>query len=99
MQLAPEPRMHTTHRRPHNKARMADTEPFGEQTVIRLNHVEISVAREFCMHAVARLARFAMTDAVRQHDEKFHRIEWLIFTEQFAGKFGANKLRAAAGGP
>ena len=51
------------------------------------------------MQPVARLARFAVADSVRQHDEKFRRIKWLIFTEQFAGKFRANKLRAAAGCP
>ena len=49
------------------------------------------------MHAVARFARFAVANPVRQHDEKFCRIERLIFSEQFAGKFRANKLRAAAG--
>ena len=44
--------------------------------------------REFCVIAAARLARSAVTDPVRQHDEVFRRIERLIFTKQFAGKSG-----------
>jgi hypothetical protein len=49
------------------------------------------------VHAVARLARFAVTDSVRQHNEKLRRIERLARTEKFTGEFRANKLRAAAG--
>ena len=40
------------------------------------------------MHAVTRLARFAVANSVRQHDEKFRRIERLIFSKEFAGKLG-----------
>ena len=78
---------------------MIYAEAFGEQSVIRLDHVEVTVAREFCVHAVARLARFAVANPVRQHDEKFRRVERLIFSKQLTGKFRANKLRAAAGCP
>ena len=41
----------------------------------------------------------AVADPVRQDDEKLRSIERLIFSKQLAGKFGANKLRAAAGRP
>src|SRR5437016_9999543 len=78
---------------------MINAESFGEQTVLRFNHVEVTVAREFRVHSVTRLARFAVADAVRQHDEEFRRIERLILPEQFASKLGANELRAATGCP
>ena len=91
--------MHSAHRRSHHQSRVIYAKAFGEQSVIRLHHVEVAVAREFCVHAVARLARFAVADPVRQHDEKFRRVERLIFSKQLTGKFRTNKLRAAAGGP
>ena len=99
MQFAPQPGMHSAHRRSHHQSRVIYAKAFGEQSVIRLHHVEVTVTREFRAHAVARFARFAMTDPVRQHDEKFRRVEWLIFSKKLAGKFRANKLRAAAGCP
>ena len=99
MQFAPQPGVHAAHRRAHHQPRVIHSEAFGEQTILRLDHVEITVARKFCVHSVARLARFAVADPVRQHDEKFRRIERLTFAEQFTGKFRANKLRAAAGRP
>ena len=40
-----------------------------------------------------------MTNRVRQHDEKFRRIERLIFSKQLAGKLRTDKLRTAAGCP
>ena len=76
---------------------MIHRESVGEQTVIRFNHVEIAVARKFCVHAVTGLARFAVADPVRQHDEKFRSIQRLTSTKKFTGKFRSNKLRAAAG--
>ena len=99
MQFAPQPGVHSAHRRSHHQPRVIHSKAFGEQSVIRLHHVEVTVAREFCVHAVARLARFAVANPVRQHDEKFCRVERLIFSKQLAGKFRANKLRAAAGCP
>ena len=99
MQFAPQPGMHSAHRRAHHQSGVIHSEAFSEQSVLRVDHVEITVAREFGVHAVAGLARFAVTDAVRQHDEKFRRIERLIFSKQLTGKFRANKLRAAAGRP
>ena len=96
VQFAPKPCVHSAHRSSYNEAGVIHSEPLSEQTVIRFNHIEVTVMREFCVHPVTWLARFAVTDPVRQHDEVFRRIERLIFTKQFAGKFRANKLRAAA---
>jgi hypothetical protein len=46
------------------------------------------------VHTVARFTRFAVANPVWQHDEKFCRVEWLIFSKQLAGKLGPNELRA-----
>ena len=51
------------------------------------------------MNAVARFARFAVVDSIRQHNEKFHRIERLIFPKKFACEFRPDKLCTAAGSP
>jgi hypothetical protein len=99
MQFAPQPGVHSAHRRSHHQSRVIHAKAFGEQSVIRLHHVEVTVTWEFGVHAVAGLARLAVADPVRQHNEKFCRVERLIFSKQFAGKFRANKLRAAAGSP
>src|SRR5262249_2899153 len=71
-------------------------EHLRKQTILRFHHVEITIAREFRVHPIARLARFAVADSVWQHDKKFRRIERLIFPEQLAGEFRSNKLRATA---
>ncbi len=78
---------------------MINAEAFGEQAVLRFNHIEIAVARKPRVHSVTRLARFPVAYAIRQDDEKFRRVQRLIFPEQFAGKFRPNKLRAATGRP
>ncbi len=98
MRFAPEPGVHSTHRRSHHQSRVIYTESVGQQSVLGFPHVGVAVAREFCVQTVARLARFAVPDSVREHDKKFGRIERLIFSEQLAGEFGSNKLRATAGG-
>ena len=97
MHFAPEPGVHSAHRRAHDEARMIHAEPFGQQSILRLDHVAIAVTRKLRVHSIARLARFAVADAVRQHDEKFRGIERLTCAEKFAGKFRTDKLRAAAG--
>ena len=50
------------------------------------------------MQSIALLARFAVTNCIREDDKKLRRIERLIFSKQLTGKLGANKLRAAASG-
>src|SRR4029453_16867517 len=78
---------------------MIDTETFGEQPVLRLDHVTVAVVRKFCPHPVARLARFAMPDVVGQNDEKFCCVEWLAGSEELAGELRPDELRTAPGCP
>src|SRR6266487_3241249 len=71
----------------------------GHQAILRFHHVDVSVAREFRVHAVAWLARFTVPDCVRQNDEKLRRIERLVLPEKLIRKFRSrDKLCAAAGG-
>ena len=60
---------------------MINAQTFRKQSVLRFDHVAITVARKFGVHPVAWLARFAVSNAIWQHDEKFRRVEWLIFAE------------------
>src|SRR5215472_1283527 len=53
---------------PMTRANMAHAETFGEQAVLRLDHVGIVVFREFRFQPVGRLCAFAVTDAVRDDD-------------------------------
>src|SRR5207248_1140903 len=65
MQLAPEPGVHSAHRGAHHEPRVIYAEPFREQAVLCFDHVEVTVAWKFRVHAVAWLGRFAVTDSVR----------------------------------
>src|SRR5437016_6443227 len=56
----------------------------------------VAEARKFRAQTIARLARFAVTNSIRQDDEEFRGIERLTIAEKFAGKFRANELRAAS---
>ena len=77
---------------------MIHPEAFAEQAILRFDHVAISVAGKFRVHSIARFARFAVTDVIRQDDEKLRHIERLARAEKFPGEFRPNKLRATAGG-
>src|SRR5919106_4862087 len=99
MQLAPEPGVHSAHRSTHDQPRMVHAQPFGQQAILRFDHVSITVAWEFGVPAVAWLARFAVPDRVRQNDKKLRRIQRLILPEKFPGKLRPDKLRATASRP
>ena len=79
---------------------MVHSQPFRQQAILRFHHVDVAVARELCVHTVAGLARLAVTNPVRQDDEKLRRIERLTFPEKLIRKFRSrDKLRTAAGCP
>src|SRR5207302_10384813 len=99
VRFAPEPGVHSAHRRAHNQPRMIDAEPVGQQSILRFHHVDVTVARKLRVQPIAWFTRFAVTNSVRKHDEKFCRIERLTFSEKLARKFRTNKLRAAASCP
>ena len=81
MQLAPEPGVHSAHRRSHHQSRVVDAEPFGEQAILRFHHVDITVMGKLRVEPVARLARFAVANSIGQDDEKLRRIQRLTLPE------------------
>ena len=57
--LAPHPGVHASHRRAHHEPQMVHTQPFGEQPILRGDHVVVGVPREARVQPVARLGGFA----------------------------------------
>ena len=93
----PQPRVHAAHRRAHHQPQVVHLQAFGQQAVLRLDHVGVAVAREPRAQAVARLARRAVADVVRQDDEVLRGVEQLAGAEQLAGEAVGEELRAAPG--
>jgi hypothetical protein len=75
---------------------MVHAQALGEQTVLRIDHVRVTVLRKSRLEPIARLRGFSVTDAVGQHDEVFRRVEELARAEQLAGEFRAQELRAGS---
>ena len=65
---------------------MVHPETFGKQPILRIDHVGVIIFREFCSKAIRGLRTAAVTDAVRNDDVVFRRIEWLAGTEQLASE-------------
>src|ERR1700685_371157 len=77
---------------------MIDVQVLGQQSVLRAHHVLIVVLREVSMQAVARLARGAVPDGVREDDVVARRIEQLSLAEQHPGEPRREKAAARAAG-
>src|SRR5256886_12619272 len=54
--LTPQPCVHAAHRCAHHEPEVCHTEALGQQSILSLDHVEVSVARKGGAKAVARLA-------------------------------------------
>src|SRR5215469_6391774 len=61
---------------------MPDAKSVGDQPVLRLDNVVITVVWKFTFQPIAWLARFTGADAVRNDDEVLARVERLSFGEQ-----------------
>src|SRR4051812_26209928 len=66
--------------------------------MLRVDHVVIVVVREARAHSIARLARAAMADAIREHDVIPRRVEQLPRPEQLSGERAREKAGPRAGG-
>src|SRR5215472_6493341 len=75
---------------------MIHPERFGEQAVMRRDHVVVVVLREMRVETVAGLGRLSVADAVGKNDVVAPSIEKLPRTEQFAGKNGRKELMTRA---
>src|SRR5262252_1557998 len=60
------------------------------------HHVVVGVMRKMRAQSIARLARIAVTDAVREDDEITSGIEQLTRSKEHAGKLRRKELRACA---
>ncbi len=92
--LAPHPAVHRAHRRAHHQSKVIRLEPFGEQLILRTDHVVVRVFREARVQAVAWLTRLAVSDSVRENDEISGRVQQLSGTEQLAAE-GLTEKRGA----
>src|SRR5262249_45636735 len=75
---------------------MIDGEPVGEELVLGCEDVLVAVSRELRAQSVARLARLAVPDVVRQDNEVLRGVEQLSWLEQLARKAAPDKLRTRA---
>src|SRR4051794_11476361 len=77
---------------------MIDAKFLSQQQVMCPDHVVIGVMGKAHAKAIARLARFSMTDAVRQNDEILCRIQQLSSTEEHARDLRCEKLVSSTAG-
>jgi hypothetical protein len=98
LQTAPEPGVHPAHGGAHAEPEVAHAEAFGEQAILRLDHVPVAVPREPGVEPVARLARPPVPDPVREHDEIARSVEQAAPAIQLARELGPQELLAAPAG-
>src|SRR5467141_3111737 len=96
--LTPQPCVHAAHRCAHHEPEVCHTEALGQQSILRLDHVEVSVARKGGAKAVARLAGSSMTDPVGKHDEISRRIQQAARPKKFSGKLLPDELSSGPAG-
>src|SRR5207244_11664824 len=70
---------------------------FGEQSVLRFDHVAIAVAREFCVESITWLAGLAVAEVVRQDEKVARGVQGLALVEKFARELGPQEIAAISG--
>ena len=73
---------------------MIDAQAFGQQPVLRGDHVVVAVFRKAGTQLVTRFGRPAVSNIVGKHEVILRCIERLARAVQLAGKFRPQKLRA-----
>jgi hypothetical protein len=76
--------VHAAHRIADHEPQVLYAESFLDQAVLRVDHVLVIVFRKRRLHAVGRLRRFSVADAVGNDDVVFRRIQRLAGAEQLA---------------
>ena len=71
---------------PEHQPQVVHLQPVDQHGVLRAHHVVVGVFRKPRVQAVARLARFAVADAVGQDDEVARGVEQLAGAEQLAAE-------------
>jgi hypothetical protein len=59
--------VHAAHGGAQEQSQVVDMQALGQQHILCRNHVVISVFRKPNVHAIARLKKLPVTDAVGQH--------------------------------
>src|SRR5579859_4647933 len=77
---------------------MIHAKPFGEQAMMRGDHVVVVVLREMRVQAVAGLRGFSVADAIRKNDVVAPGIQKLARAEKFVCKNRGEELMAGAAG-
>jgi hypothetical protein len=85
------------HARSSDEAQMTYSQSFRHEKMLARDHVAISISRKILLQSVARFARVAMADRVRQNDEVFFDIEGTPTSEQRIRHLGLVKLYSAPG--
>src|SRR6266571_407263 len=62
VEFTPEPSVHSAHGGSDHEAQMIHLYSFGEQSVLRFEHVAIAVSRKFCVERIAWLAGLAVAE-------------------------------------
>ena len=65
---------------------MVDAESLRHEPMLGFHHVGVSVVWKLRVQAVARLARLAVADIVREDDEELRDVERLAGSEQLTGE-------------
>jgi hypothetical protein len=76
---------------------MTYSQSFRHEKMLRRDHVPISISGKFLLQSVARFARLAMADRVRQNDEVFFDVEGTARSEQRIHHFGLETLFSTPG--
>jgi hypothetical protein len=76
---------------------MSDLEAIGDQPVRAVDHVVITVVREFALEPIGGLARSAATQGVGDDDEVSSGIQRLSVLEQLVGQGGPQPVGAGTG--
>src|ERR1700722_1550997 len=77
---------------------MIDVQSFLQQLALCRHHVVVVVLRKARVHAIARLARFSVTDIVRKDNEIAVRVEQLTGAKQHVRKLWSKELPPGAAG-
>ena len=65
---------------------MGNAEPFRDQSILRVDHVDVIIAGKFRLQAIGGLRASAVPERVRHDDEIFRRVERLASAEQLSGE-------------
>lgn len=76
---------------------MTYSQSFRHEKMLRRDHVAVSISGKLLLQSVARFARLAMADRVRQNDEVFFDVKGTARSEERIRHLGLEKLFSTPG--